>query len=64
MAYDVMLEKVKVYVETPIVNVPFEGVDDGDIANIQELGELWNEEPPPPPTNAGLMMREFFNDDS
>lgn len=64
MAYDVMLEKVKDYVETPIVNVPFEGVDDGDIANIQELGELWNEEPPPPPTNAGLMMREFFNEDS
>jgi len=64
MAYDVMLEKVKDYVETPIVNVPFEGFDDGDIANIQELGELWNEEPPPPPTNAGLMMREFFNEDS
>lgn len=62
MAYDALLEKVKDYVETPIVNVPFEGVDDGDIANIQELGELFHEPFPPAPTNAAQMMREFFQD--
>jgi len=62
MAYDGLLEKVKDYVETPIVNVPFETVDDGDIANIQELGELFREPFPPAPTNARQMMREFFQE--
>lgn len=63
-AGDWLLDNVREYVKTPVVNTPLETADDALIADVQEAGELFNEPPPPPPTNATQMLREFFQEEA